>query len=82
VIRLSFACVAQARGSMALSIDWAGGAHPMAQQRAGGGDGSQRSGPAAAVAVSHSCACTESPCLRHCVHGAPIGGGGGGGGLP
>jgi hypothetical protein len=79
VIRLSFACVAQARGSMALSIDWAGGAHPMAQQRAGGGDGSQRSGPAAAVAVSHSCACTESPCLRHCVHGAPIGGGGGGG---
>jgi hypothetical protein len=25
--------------------------------------------------VSHSCACIGSPCLRHCVHGAPIGGG-------
>jgi hypothetical protein len=24
--------------------------------------------------VSHSCACNGSPCLRHCVHGAPIGG--------
>jgi hypothetical protein len=23
--------------------------------------------------VSHSCACIESPCLRHCGHGAPIG---------
>jgi hypothetical protein len=29
----------------------------------------------AAAAVSHSCACIGSPCLRHCVHGAPIGGG-------
>jgi hypothetical protein len=28
--------------------------------------------------VSRSCACIGSPCLRHCVHGAPIGGGGGG----
>jgi hypothetical protein len=26
--------------------------------------------------VSHSCACIGSPCLRHCVHGASIGGGG------
>jgi hypothetical protein len=25
--------------------------------------------------VSHFCACIESPCLRQCVHGAPIGGG-------
>jgi hypothetical protein len=35
-----------------------------------------------AAAVSHSCACIGSPCLRHCVHGDPIGGqaaGGGGG---
>jgi hypothetical protein len=24
-------------------------------------------------AVSHSCTCIGSPCLRHCVHGAPIG---------
>eukprot|EP01047_Picozoa_sp_COSAG01_P033062 COSAG01_NODE_2417_length_7736_cov_7.862511_6_plen_121_part_00 len=31
---------------------------------------------AAAAAVSHSCACIGSPCLRHCVHGASIGGGG------
>jgi hypothetical protein len=35
---------------------------------------------AAAARVSHSCACNGSPCLRHCVHGASIGGGGGGGG--
>eukprot|EP01047_Picozoa_sp_COSAG01_P065716 COSAG01_NODE_8928_length_2611_cov_1.805732_3_plen_166_part_00 len=38
------------------------------------------------LAVSRSCACIGSPCLRDCVHGAPIGGGGGGGsrfsGLP
>jgi hypothetical protein len=26
-------------------------------------------------AVSHSCACIGSPCLRHCVHGASIGAG-------
>jgi hypothetical protein len=26
--------------------------------------------------VSHPCACIGSPCLRHCVHGASIGGGG------
>jgi hypothetical protein len=32
---------------------------------------------AAAVAVSRSCACIGSLCLRHCVHGASIGGGGG-----
>jgi hypothetical protein len=25
------------------------------------------------AAVSHSCACIGSPCLRHCVHGASIG---------
>jgi hypothetical protein len=31
-------------------------------------------------AVSRSYACIGSPCLRHCVHGASIGGGGGGGG--
>jgi hypothetical protein len=24
--------------------------------------------------VSHSCACIGSPCLKHCVHGAAIGG--------
>jgi hypothetical protein len=29
------------------------------------------------AAVSRSCACIGSPCLRRCVHGAPIGGGGG-----
>eukprot|EP01047_Picozoa_sp_COSAG01_P016361 COSAG01_NODE_836_length_13206_cov_139.627375_14_plen_232_part_00 len=34
---------------------------------------------AAAAAVSHSCVCIGSPCVIHCVHGAPIGGGGGGG---
>jgi hypothetical protein len=39
----------------------------------------QAAAEAAAAAVSHSCACIGSPCLRHCVHGAPIGGGGGGG---
>jgi hypothetical protein len=32
-----------------------------------------------AAAVSHSCACIGLPCLRHCVHGASIGGGGGAG---
>jgi hypothetical protein len=32
----------------------------------------------ARAAVSRSCACIGSPCLRHCVHGASIGGGGGG----
>jgi hypothetical protein len=30
-----------------------------------------------AAAVSHSCTCIGSPCLRHCVHGASIGGGDG-----
>jgi SAM-dependent methyltransferase len=30
---------------------------------------------AAVAAVSHSCACIGSPCLRPCVHGASIGGG-------
>jgi hypothetical protein len=29
------------------------------------------------AAVSRFCACIGSLCLRHCVHGAPIGGGGG-----
>jgi hypothetical protein len=37
----------------------------------------QREGDKAA-AVSRSCACIGSPCLRHCGHGASIGGGGGG----
>jgi hypothetical protein len=32
----------------------------------------------AAATVSHSCVCIGSPCLRHCVHDASIGGGGGG----
>jgi hypothetical protein len=45
------------------------------------GDGGARATGAgrgrAAAAVSHSCACIGSPCLRHRVHGAPIGGGGG-----
>jgi hypothetical protein len=27
-----------------------------------------------AAAVSHFCACIGSPCLRHCGHGASIGG--------
>ena len=27
--------------------------------------------------VSHFCACIVSPCLRQCVHGAPIGAAGG-----
>jgi hypothetical protein len=36
----------------------------------------QRTGEAVAAAVSRSCACIGSPCLRHCVHGASIGGGG------
>jgi hypothetical protein len=31
----------------------------------------------AAAAVSHSCACIGSACLRHCVHGASVGGEGG-----
>eukprot|EP01047_Picozoa_sp_COSAG01_P052579 COSAG01_NODE_5543_length_4195_cov_1.542725_2_plen_84_part_00 len=26
------------------------------------------------MAVSRSCACIGSPCLRHCVHGASLGG--------
>eukprot|EP01047_Picozoa_sp_COSAG01_P019109 COSAG01_NODE_1053_length_11913_cov_4.198307_6_plen_79_part_00 len=33
-----------------------------------------------AAAVSRSCACIGSPCLRRCVHGASIGGRRGGGG--
>jgi hypothetical protein len=41
---------------------------------------SELAAAAAAVAqVSRSCACIGSPCLRHCGHGASIGGGGGGG---
>jgi hypothetical protein len=40
----------------------------------------QRRPAAAAAAVSLSFACVGSPCLRHCVHGASIGGGGGGAG--
>jgi hypothetical protein len=36
---------------------------------------------AAAAAVCHSCACIGTPCLRHCVHGASIGGAEEGGGL-
>eukprot|EP01049_Picozoa_sp_SAG25_P009057 SAG25_NODE_866_length_5015_cov_1.822213_3_plen_155_part_00 len=49
-----------------------------------GGPPKLREGPllsaepkAAAAAVSRSCACIGSPCLRQCVHGASIGGGGG-----
>eukprot|EP01047_Picozoa_sp_COSAG01_P012761 COSAG01_NODE_582_length_15201_cov_7.218315_23_plen_149_part_00 len=34
------------------------------------------------LAVSHFCACIGSPCLRQCVHGAPIGGGSGPGAQP
>jgi hypothetical protein len=34
--------------------------------------------PTTAAAVSRFCACIGSPCLRHCVRGASIGGGGGG----
>jgi hypothetical protein len=37
-------------------------------------------GVARAAAVSQSCACIGSLCLRQCVHGGSIGGGGGGGG--
>jgi NADPH:quinone reductase-like Zn-dependent oxidoreductase len=29
--------------------------------------------PTVLILVSHSCACIGSPCLRQCVHGAPIG---------
>jgi hypothetical protein len=29
--------------------------------------------PAPSAAVSRSCVCIGSPCLRHCVHGASIG---------
>jgi nicotinamide riboside kinase len=36
---------------------------------------------AGSSAVRHLCACIGSPCLRQCVHGAPIGGRGGGGAL-
>jgi hypothetical protein len=32
--------------------------------------------PDNAAPVSDFLACIRSPCLRHCVHGAPIGGGG------
>jgi hypothetical protein len=35
---------------------------------------------ASGLAVSHSCACIGSLCLRNCVHGASIGGGAGAGG--
>jgi hypothetical protein len=38
------------------------------------------SSAAGSSAVRHLCARIGSPCLRQCVHGAPIGGGGGGGG--
>eukprot|EP01047_Picozoa_sp_COSAG01_P087906 COSAG01_NODE_20436_length_953_cov_1.412178_1_plen_256_part_00 len=50
----------------------------------GGGDGQfcisyEHSDPVFGLqAVSHSCACIGSPCLRHCVHGASIGARGGG----
>jgi hypothetical protein len=37
----------------------------------------RRGGRAVAAAVSRSCACIGSPCLRHCVHGASVGGGDG-----
>jgi hypothetical protein len=46
-----------------------------ARRHRGGGRGG-------AAAVSHSCACIGSPCLRHCVHGASIGGGVGSAGPP
>jgi hypothetical protein len=52
-------------------------------RRGGGGRGRRRGGrAAAAAAVSRCCflACNGSPCLRHCGHGASIGGGGGGAG--
>jgi hypothetical protein len=42
-------------------------------------DGGGRDGGAGTAAVSRSCECIGSPCLRHCVHGASIGGGDGGG---
>jgi hypothetical protein len=45
---------------------------------AAGGSGGRAASAAAKAAVSHLCACIGSPCLRQCVHGAPIGGGGGG----
>jgi hypothetical protein len=51
------------------------------QYVAAGGDGAGAGagGPGAdgaPAAVSRLCACIGSPCLRHCVHGASIGGGG------
>jgi hypothetical protein len=48
--------------------------HPHAQAVLAGDRGGDAVA-AAAAAVSRSCACIGSPCLRHCVHGAPIGGG-------
>eukprot|EP01049_Picozoa_sp_SAG25_P007205 SAG25_NODE_574_length_6809_cov_44.177943_7_plen_580_part_01 len=54
-----------------LGISSSGGGRPAARRSRADGRG--------AAAVSHSCACIGSPCLRHCVHGASIGGGGGGG---
>jgi hypothetical protein len=60
-------------------------ARPAAAGTEGGGgsssalsSGQRASADGAAAAVSHSCVCIGSPCLRHCVHDASIGGGGGG----
>eukprot|EP01047_Picozoa_sp_COSAG01_P048020 COSAG01_NODE_4641_length_4858_cov_6.174827_2_plen_168_part_00 len=59
---------------------------PAADVPTGGAEADSPPQMAAAAAVSHLCACIGSPCLRQCVHGAPIGGrqppsdGGGGGG--
>jgi hypothetical protein len=59
--------------SIRRSFGWAGrGAAlphlvPRPHALGGGGSGWRRQ-------VSHSCACNGSPCLRHCVHGASIGG--------
>jgi hypothetical protein len=64
------------------------GARPPTTSRGGGGGGGgdsqvcisyEHSDPVFGLqAVSHSCACIGSPCLRHCVHGASIGARGGG----
>jgi hypothetical protein len=53
----------------------------MAAERGGGGVGGglrRADEDEEAAAVSRSCACIGSPCLRQCVHGASLGGGGGG----
>jgi hypothetical protein len=59
---------AAAAGSEAVGAGYAGLAETAAATAA-----AAPGGALGLAAVSHSCACIGSPCLRHCVHGAPIG---------